>query len=200
MLSNILWLNVCNLKIIHILHPRYHPKIMGHTLKNKQKNNGVCILGNIRLIILKMKMKMKKRSYRYDINRPRSAHGHKYSKFKKWLNRRVRDAILLGGVNSGQTSIKSRDLACDAEPPLLKNRNCLTMQLKVKYHFLTLFAGANFYIYELPEGLGTKKTLAHGISTPKNSQTGEEIVWIFTHFHGVMRVQSPTCNTTRKFH
>ena len=74
------------------------------------------------------------------------------------------------------------------------------MQLKVRYNFLTLFEGANFYIYELPEGLGTRKTLAHGISTQKNSQTGEEIVWIFTHFHGVMRVQSPTCNTARKFH
>ena len=31
---------------------------------------------------------------------------------------RVSDAIFLGGANSGQTSKKSRDLACDAEPPL----------------------------------------------------------------------------------
>ena len=29
-----------------------------------------------------MKMKMKNRSLRYDINRPRSRHGHKYSKYK----------------------------------------------------------------------------------------------------------------------
>ena len=29
----------------------------------------------------------------------------------------VRDAILLGGASSGQTSIKCCDLACDAEPP-----------------------------------------------------------------------------------
>ena len=30
-----------------------------------------------------MKMKMKNRSHRYDINRPRSTLGHKYSKYKK---------------------------------------------------------------------------------------------------------------------
>ena len=27
-------------------------------------------------------MKMKNKSHRYDINRPRSRHGHKYSKYK----------------------------------------------------------------------------------------------------------------------
>ena len=34
---------------------------------------------------MKMKMNMKKRSHRYDINRPSSRHGHKYSKYKKYL-------------------------------------------------------------------------------------------------------------------
>ena len=38
MLSNTLGLNFSYLKIIHILHPRYHPKIIGHILKNKQKD------------------------------------------------------------------------------------------------------------------------------------------------------------------
>ena len=32
-----------------------------------------------------MEMKMKNRSHRYEINRPRSRHGHKYSKYKKCL-------------------------------------------------------------------------------------------------------------------
>ena len=32
---------------------------------------------------MKIKVKMKKRSHRYDINRPRSRHGHRYSKYKK---------------------------------------------------------------------------------------------------------------------
>ena len=29
--------------MIHILHPLYHPKIIGHILKNKQKNKCVRI-------------------------------------------------------------------------------------------------------------------------------------------------------------
>ena len=36
-------LNFSFLKIIRVLHPRYHPKIIRHTLKNKQKNMYVCI-------------------------------------------------------------------------------------------------------------------------------------------------------------
>ena len=30
----------------------------------------------------KLRLKMKKKLYRFDINRPRSRHGHKYTKFK----------------------------------------------------------------------------------------------------------------------
>ena len=37
------------------------------------------------------------------------------------------DAILLGGANSGQTSIKSCDLTCDVEPTLLKHCKDFTM-------------------------------------------------------------------------
>ena len=37
------------------------------------------------LIIIKMKMKTKKRLHRYDINRPRSRHGHSYNKYKRSL-------------------------------------------------------------------------------------------------------------------
>ena len=42
---------------IHILHPHYHPKIIGHILKNKQKNKHVCIREIMLLIIMKMNMK-----------------------------------------------------------------------------------------------------------------------------------------------
>ena len=72
MLSNKLRLNFCYLKIIHILHPGCHPKIIGHILKNKQRNKYEFILEIIRLIITKMMIKMKNRLYRYDTNRPRS--------------------------------------------------------------------------------------------------------------------------------
>ena len=37
--SNTLRLNIFYLKIIRILHPRYHPKVIGHILNNKQKNS-----------------------------------------------------------------------------------------------------------------------------------------------------------------
>ena len=30
-------------EIIHILHPRYHPKVIMHILKNRQKIKCVCI-------------------------------------------------------------------------------------------------------------------------------------------------------------
>ena len=79
-------LNFGYLKIIYIFHARYHPKIIGHILKNKQKNKCVCIYEIIRLIIMKMKMKMKIRSHRYDINRPRSRHEYKYSKYNSCIS------------------------------------------------------------------------------------------------------------------
>ena len=33
----------------------------------------------------------------------------------------------------------------------------------------------------------------------KNPQTRKDIFWIFTDFHGVIRVQSPACTPARKF-
>ena len=39
MLSNTLMLNFFNLEVIYILQPCYYPKIIGHILKNKQRNN-----------------------------------------------------------------------------------------------------------------------------------------------------------------
>ena len=70
-------LNFCYLKIVHILHQRYHPKVLGDILKNRQKSKCVCIHHIIQLII----MKMKNKSNRYDINRPKP----RYSTYKKSL-------------------------------------------------------------------------------------------------------------------
>ena len=56
-------LNPCHFKIIHILHTRFHPKIIGHIQKNKQKNKCVCIHDITQLIIMKMRMKMKMKSH-----------------------------------------------------------------------------------------------------------------------------------------
>ena len=85
MLSNILRLNFCYLRIICILYPHYHLKIIGHILKNKQKNRCVYFHEIIQLIILKMEIKMKNRSHRFNINRLMSRHGCKYSKYIKYI-------------------------------------------------------------------------------------------------------------------
>ena len=63
---------------------RNHSKIIANVLRNKQKKKCVCNHEIRRLIIMKIKIEMKNRSHRYDINRPRSRHGHKYSKYKKY--------------------------------------------------------------------------------------------------------------------
>ena len=86
MLSNTLRLNFSCMEIIHILHPDYHPKMIGNLLKNKQKAKGVFTHEITQLIIMKIKMKTKNRSHRYNINRPRSRHWHKCSKYKKCLS------------------------------------------------------------------------------------------------------------------
>ena len=86
MLSNTLRVNFCYLKTIHILHPLYHPKIIGHILKNKQKKKCVCIDDIIRFIVMKMKMKMKNILHRYNTSRPRSRHEHQYIKYENCLS------------------------------------------------------------------------------------------------------------------
>ena len=92
MVSNTLRLNFCYLKIIDILHSRYHPTIIGHILKNKQKNKCVCINEIIRLIVIENENENKKQiTYirhkpRTRKNRPRSRHERKYGKCKKCLS------------------------------------------------------------------------------------------------------------------
>ena len=56
---------------LHIFHQRYHPKIIEHILKTKQKNKCVCMHEIIRFILMKKKMKIKKRSHRYNTYRPK---------------------------------------------------------------------------------------------------------------------------------
>ena len=66
------------------------------------------------------------------------------------------------------------------------------MKLEVKCIFPTSTPGLNNYIYKLPEGLGMRRILAHGTRIQKNPQNREDISCIFTDFHRVMWVQSPT--------
>ena len=48
------------------------------------------------------------------------------------------------------------------------------------------------------QNLGIWKILGHDIRMKKNTQSKEEIFWIFKNFHGIMRIQSPTCTPARK--
>ena len=53
-------------------------------------------------------------------------------------------------------AIKCCGLACHVEPRQLK------IVGRVKHLFQTSSSDGNYYIYELPEGLGMRKILAHG--------------------------------------
>ena len=56
----------------------------------------------------------------------------------------------------------------------------------MKYIFPTSTPGVNNYIYQLSEGLGIKRILAHVIRIQKNPQTRQDIFWILTDFHRVV--------------
>ena len=74
----------------------------------------------------------------------------------------------------------------------LKNCKDLIMKLEVQYLLPTSSSCANFYIYQLPKGLGIRKILAHDIRMLKNPQIRVDIFLIFTDSHAVMWVHSPT--------
>ena len=78
------------------------------------------------------------------------------------------------------------------EPPPSENCKGLAMNLEVKYLFPTLSSGANFLIYQLPEVLGMRKIIAHGIRMQKNAKTRAYNFLILTDLHTVMRFQSST--------
>ena len=54
-------------------------------------------------------------------------------------------------------------------------------------------------LHDAEEAIGMRKILAHDMKMKKNPQTKEDTFWIFTDFHGFIRIQSPTCTTARKF-
>ena len=76
-----LTLKLCCLKMIHCLYTPYHLKTIRHILENAQK---------ISVSILKtIYDQLKNGSHSYDINRPMSRHGYKYTKYKKCLSKKA---------------------------------------------------------------------------------------------------------------
>ena len=82
MLTNTLSLNFYYLKIIRILQPCFHPKIIGHILNNKLKTRVSVYMRLYDWSQWKWKRKWKMDHICYDLNRPRSRHEHKYPKYK----------------------------------------------------------------------------------------------------------------------
>ena len=64
------------------LSPRNNKKYS----KKYTKNKYVCLSEVIWLMTMKVRLDMKNRSNRYDINRPRLKHDHKYTKYKTCLS------------------------------------------------------------------------------------------------------------------
>ena len=71
---------------------------------------------------------------------------------------------MLGGANSGQTSIKCCDQSCNVEPLSLKNWG---FDHEVGSWNIFLQLHLQVQIYQLAEGLGMRKILAHGIRMQK---------------------------------
>ena len=74
-----------------------------------------------------------------------------------------------------QTLVKPQkccDLACDAESTQLKSCEDFDIKLEVKHIFLTPTWSADFYIYQLPESLGMRKILVHGIGCKRIYRPG----------------------------
>ena len=74
------------MKIICFLHPRYHPKTIGHILKNVQKSSVSICLFLWDYMINYNEVKKKNGSHRCDINRPTSRLGLTYTKYKRYLS------------------------------------------------------------------------------------------------------------------
>ena len=81
-LSNTLVLNFCYLRFICFFSSTLSFKHNRKYSKKSTKNKYGCLNAYMWLMTMKMRLKMKNRSSRYDINRPKPRHGHKYTKYK----------------------------------------------------------------------------------------------------------------------
>ena len=82
---------------------------------------------------------------------------------------RVSVTILREGVNSGQTFIKYRDLACDAETTTVIKLWEFDHEIGSQISFANFVF--KFFIHQLSESLKMRKILAHVIGMQKNPQT-----------------------------
>ena len=171
--SNTLRPKLCCLKIIHILHLRYHPKILGHILKNKQKNKFVYIHEITRLIIMKMEMKLENRSHRYVINRPTSRHG-----LHDEITRLITMKMEMKLENRSHTYIINRPTSRHGRK-YSKYITCLTLMMLIfiKRHLSNIWSSVHEKVSnteaELKKSVGyTRKSVCCTLSTPKPRKFG----------------------------
>ena len=62
------------------------------------------------------------------------------------------------------------------------------------------WSNTDMELHDAEEAMRIRKILACDIRMKKNPQSKEGSFWIFKDFHGIMRVQSPTCTPARKFY
>ena len=103
-LSNIPRLKICDWKTIRFLRPRYHLKSAADIWKSVQKIKYVCFNEILWLTIWKINLKNKYRSHRYDINKPRYRHEHKYTKWKMCLGMMIIVCVMLQLSNIGNSN------------------------------------------------------------------------------------------------
>ena len=106
-------------------------------------------------------------------------------------NFRVSDTIVLGGINSGQTS-SYKMLWSSLSYWTTTIKNCRESQ--TSFHNF-IFRWKLLYLWAAWRS-GNEKNISTWVHTwiQKNAQTTEDIFWIFTDFYGVTWVQSPTCS------
>ena len=79
----------CYLEIMHFLYSCYHPKLIWDIIRDVKKKTSVWFNEIVWSITTKMRLEIKNGSQRYDINRNRWRHGHKYTKYKMCLSMMV---------------------------------------------------------------------------------------------------------------
>ena len=103
-LSNIPRLKICDWKTIRFLCPGYHLKSAADIWKSVLNIKYVCFNEILWLIITKINLKIKYRSHRYNINKPRSRHEHKYTKWKMCLGMMMIVCVMLQLSNIGNSN------------------------------------------------------------------------------------------------
>ena len=100
-----------------------------------------------------MKMEMINKLHRYDINRPRHRHGHKYSEYKKCLN-----MMMLKFTKQHQATLEAQFMktSSNTEAELKKS-----VAYKKKRVFIIEFSVLNFVFSNLKEQFSAYQHLNH---------------------------------------